>query len=109
MPALLLALLAGGCETARREWREGPTQEQAAKSGSAPVRREYAMNQRWQNRPLSELKAALGEPQVVMQIPGGGNPPGFAAVYGADPTTGCIDAFAFFDGDDPVIRVYHCR
>lgn len=67
------------------------------------------MNQQWQSRRLSDLKAALGTPRMLLNIPGGGNPPGFVAVYGRDAATGCIDAFALLPGTDPVIRVYHCR
>jgi hypothetical protein len=67
------------------------------------------MNGRWQNRRFSEMQAALGRPLLLMRIPGGGNPPGFVAVYGQDPVSGCIDAFAFVYAADPVIRVYHCR
>ena len=71
--------------------------------------RETAMNQLWQNRRYSELVATLGQPPRLLSIPGGGNPPGFVAVYGRDPTTGCIDAFAMVYGSDPRVRVYHCR
>lgn len=71
--------------------------------------REFAMNQRWQNRPMSQLVAALGEPKLLLTIPGGGNPPGFVAFYGLDPATGCIDAFALVYGADPAVRAYYCR
>ena len=76
---------------------------------SSRLGREAAMNRRWQNHRFSELKSVLGPPRLVMTIPAGGNPPGFAAVYGQDPVTGCIDAFAFVHDTDPLIRVYHCR
>lgn len=71
--------------------------------------RESDMNRQWRLRRLSELQRALGAPVRVMAIPGGGNPPGFAVVYGRDPETGCIDAFALQEGDDPLITAYHCR
>lgn len=109
MPALLIALLAAGCQTAEREWREGPTEEQASASGSPAAWREFNMNRRWQNRPLRELTSAMGEPRLIMDIPGGGNPPGFVVVYGTDAGSGCTDAFALMHGSDPVVRVYHCR
>ena len=67
------------------------------------------MNRRWQNHRFSELTSVLGQQRLIMNIPAGGNPPGFAAVYGQDPASGCIDAFAFIHDNDPVIRVYHCR
>jgi hypothetical protein len=71
--------------------------------------REFAMNQRWQNQPLSRLVDALGKPKLLLSIPGGGNPPGFIAFYGLDPATGCIDAFALVYGVNPAIRAYYCR
>ena len=67
------------------------------------------MNEQWQNHRYSELVAALGTPTMVMNIPGGGNPPGFAVVFGRDPATGCIDAFAMMYGTDPIVRTYYCR
>jgi len=109
LPFLCVAVLSGGCETVEREWREGPTEQQALASGAPGMAREVAMNRRWQNRRLSDLRMALGEPRLILQIPGGGSPAGFAAVYAVDPATGCVDAFAFVHDHDPVIRVYHCR
>lgn len=108
-PLAAVVLLAAGCETAEREWREGPTEEEAAASGNAATWREATMNRRWQNRPFSQLRAVLGEPVLIMDIPGGGSPPGMVAVYQIDPATGCRDAFALVFGQEPVIRVYHCR
>ena len=67
------------------------------------------MNGQWQHRHFSELVATLREPLLVLNIPGGGNPPGFAVVYGRDALTGCIDAFALVYGRDPTIRMYYCR
>ena len=71
--------------------------------------REAAMNRMWQKRRLSELRTALGAPRMILNIPGGGNPPGFIALYGIDPVTRCVDTFALVYGSDPVIRVYYCR
>ena len=67
------------------------------------------MNRYWQNRRYSELVATLGQPRMLLNIPGGGNPPGFVAVYGTDPVTRCVDAFAMVYGSDPLVRVYYCR
>jgi hypothetical protein len=79
-------------------------------AGEGPrMAREAAMNNQWQSRRLSELLHERGPPTLVMNIPGGGNPPGFVVVYGVDRPTGCIDAFALMPAQDPVIRVYHCR
>jgi hypothetical protein len=71
--------------------------------------RESAMNSVWQNQTLSELVAAKGPPKMVLHIPGGGNPPGFVVVFGTDPSTGCVDAFALTYDTDPRVRIYHCR
>lgn len=70
---------------------------------------EAAMNQQWKNRPLSQLVTEMGHPKLLLTIPGGGNPPGFAAIYGRDPATGCLDAFALVYARDPIIRSYYCR
>jgi hypothetical protein len=100
----VLALAAAGCQF---PWALDDGDHSASKAPR--LQRESAMNTRWQNRPLAELIAALGEPPLIMSIPGGGNPPGFVVVYGVDPLSGCIDAFALFYGGDAIIRVYHCR
>lgn len=71
--------------------------------------REFSMNQRWQKQPLSQLVAVRGKPRLLLDIPGGGTPPGFVAVYGHDPETGCLDTFALVYGVDPEIRAYYCR
>lgn len=104
-----MALLAG-CANLAREARTSERQV-ALDREIARLRlgREAAMNGRWQNRYYSELLAELGTPARVMSIPGGGNPPGFVAVYARDGASGCIDAFALMYAADPVIRVYHCR
>jgi len=100
----LLALVTAACQ--QLPWSVG---DASASGGNDRVQREMAMNIRWQNRPLSELVATFGQPLLIMTIPGGGNPPGFAVVYGVDPRSGCIDAFALVYGSDPTVRIYYCR
>jgi hypothetical protein len=92
-------------------WLQEPdtTVRLAAAGLVARFAREAAMNEEWQNHALSELVAAKGRPVLVLQIPGGGNPPGFVVVFGIDPDTGCIDAFAVSHDTDPLVRIYHCR
>lgn len=105
-----LAALLAGCAEILREARS--TAQQASidrEMAQLRLGREAAMNQRWQNHHYSELVAELGRPARVMSIPGGGNPPGFVAVFARDGASGCIDAFALMYAADPVIRVYHCR
>lgn len=107
---IALAVALAACQLRDLDVRhDAPVCEDGCIGASSRVQREVAMNRKWQNRTFTDLKAALGPPRLIMAIPGGGNPPGFVAVYSADPETGCIDAFAFFHGGDPVIRVYHCR
>jgi len=106
---LLIALAASGCRQMMLEASLQDAPPEGSRGSSSRTGREALMNGQWQNRHFSELIAAKGEPLLIMHIPGGGNPPGFAAVYGVDPVTGCLDAFALLYGADPTIRVYHCR
>ncbi len=106
---LLFVLVFTGCAPLEEKLLDTPTCNAGCDDMSTRLGREVVLNQKWQNRRFSELKAALGQPRLIMNIPGGGNPPGFVAVYGADPVTGCIDAFAFIPSSDPIVRVYHCR
>jgi hypothetical protein len=110
--ALLFSFIAlvSGCAEILREACTAD-QQKVIDRESARLRhgREAAMNQRWQNRHYSELVAELGRPARVMSIPGGGNPPGFVAVFEKDRATGCIDAFALMYAADPIVRIYHCR
>jgi hypothetical protein len=106
-PALAIALAGVGCaDLAGIEHQQNPS---TVGNSANRYQRELEMNRQWQNRPLSELVSTLGEPRITMNIPGGGNPPGFAVVYGQDARTGCIDAFAVNAGREPKIRIYYCR
>jgi hypothetical protein len=108
LPLFATVLAVTGCrELLVDASREGPARN--ATSGEPRGAREISMNRQWQNRRLSELIAEMGPPTLFMTIPGGGNPPGFAAVWGLDRASGCIDAFAFLPASDPIIRIYHCR
>jgi hypothetical protein len=105
---LALLALASGC--AQVPAKPPPTDLRARfDSMQSQDGRERTMNQYWQNRRYSELVATLGQPRMLLNIPGGGNPPGFVAVYPRDSTTGCIDAFAMVYGSDPLVRGYYCR
>jgi len=101
----VLAFTLAGCE-------QLPTERQVTERRIEVVvyhGREHTMNERWANHRYSELVAAMGTPSMIMNIPGGGQPPGFAVVFGRDPASGCIDAFAMMYAKDPIIRQYHCR
>lgn len=106
--ALVLGLSACAEGQVRRVSRQ-PHPTFGGASTIARTDRERQMNRDWQNKSLTELMAAYGRPKMVMNIPGGGMPPSFAVVYGPDPDSGCIDAFAVSSAGDPVIRIYHCR
>ncbi len=108
LAVLAVALLATGCEHAERAQRPHHAASGQATDVARNVR-ETEMNARWQNHPFSELLGTLGPPRMVLAIPGGGNPPSFAVVYGVDPKTGCVDAFAVHIDAQPFVRVYHCR
>ncbi len=67
------------------------------------------MNAQWVQRRLSELQRSLGRRPLILEIPGGGQPPGLVAVFGRDGPSGCLDAFVISYGRDPEIRSYTCR
>lgn len=103
-----IVLCLAGCAELERAAREQP-QPGDAGGGGVRDRREAEMNRRWQDQPLTELVATLGQPMLTMNIPGGGTPPGFVVVYGEHGSSGCIDAFAVNSGREPRVRVYYCR
>jgi hypothetical protein len=107
MLALVLVVTACAQHEVHRIPRQHPTFSTA--TPVARSQRETEMNREWQNKPLAELIAARGRPPMIMNIPGGGMPPSFAVVYGSDPGSGCIDAFAISSIGEPVVRIYHCR
>lgn len=101
--AMALALLAAGCSIDPR-----------ASSAPEPLRagrnaREQQMNAAWQAHTMRELVDTWGPPRVLLDIPGGGNPPGFVLVYRRDPGTGCLDTFAVAYGEVLRVRGYACR
>lgn len=94
---------AGGCSVAP----PAPDVELSARSGRAA--READMNAQWQHRNFRQLVEAKGPPRRLLDIPGGGNPPGLVAVYDRDPATGCLDTFALAWGTEILVRMYQCR
>lgn len=87
------------------------TDEQRLESEIARGRaqREGTMNLKWQSRSLGEIVGEYGPPRRILDIPGGGNPPGFVLVYGRDDDTGCLDTFAMVYGREPLVKMYQCR
>jgi hypothetical protein len=110
LPALVLVLALVGC-AATEAPRVPPPPHPAFGTATAAMRaeREADMNRQWQNKRLDELVDAYGRPKLVMSIPGGGVVPSFAVVYGTDPNSGCIDAFAVLAVGTPLVRDYYCR
>lgn len=98
-----LALLAGGCAIDPR-WAIAPDPPRASRAV-----RERDINGTWQNHTLRELIDEWGPPRLLLDIPGGGNPPGFVLVYPRDAATGCIDTFAVAYGPVTRVRIYQCR
>jgi hypothetical protein len=98
-----LAWLAAGCSIDPR-WQGAP-----APLPTSRMARERQINDEWQNHTLLELIDRWGPPRQMLEIPGGGNPPGFVLVYGRDEGSGCIDAFAVMYGPVTRVRIYQCR
>jgi hypothetical protein len=98
-----MALLVGSCGLAPPA-SAPPDPREAARAA-----REARMNQAWQNHPVAELLRAMGPPRLLLDIPGGGNPPGMVFVYARDAATGCLDAFAVSYGGEVRVRQYQCR
>ena len=97
------ALLVAGCSVTPR-----------APAPPDPVRasrnaHEARMIGAWQDLTLQQLLHAKGPPRLLLDIPGGGNPPGFVMVYPRDPATGCLDTFALTFGPESKVRSYQCR
>jgi hypothetical protein len=98
-----LALFATGCSIDPR-LLQGPEPVRLSR-----MARERQINDDWQNHTLRELVDDWGPPRRMLEIPGGGSPPGFVMVYGRDALTGCIDAFAIMYGEVMRVRSYQCR
>jgi hypothetical protein len=101
--AAALALLASGCSI------DPPLPAPPAPPRSSRAAREAEMNAHWQNHPVAEVLQALGPPRLLLDIPGGGNPPGLVLVYPRDTDTGCVDTFAVMYGTPVRVRLYQCR
>jgi hypothetical protein len=104
---LVGVVLAVGCATAPA-WLS-PEDQLAALLQASRTDRERKMNHEWQNHSFAELVKAKGAPRLLLDIPGGGNPPGFVMVYARDPATGCLDTFSMAYGPRTVVRSYQCR
>ncbi|MBL0391711.1 hypothetical protein JJ685_11245 [Ramlibacter monticola] len=103
MAAGAAAVLLAACSDVPR----GPSAPDALRAGRAE--RETELNRQWQNHSLAELLLGFGRPELLLDIPGGGNPPGFVLVYARDAGTGCLDTFAVVSGPVIRVRMYQCR
>lgn len=105
--AALLAVIATGC--AGLEPLVTEEQRVQREVARARAQREGNMNLEWQNRTFNEIVKAYGPPRRILEIPGGGNPPGFVLIYGRDGHSGCLDTFSMVYGRDPLVKMYQCR
>ena len=97
-----LAVLAG-CSPGPR-WEAAPEPQRALRA-----ERERDINAAWLNQPVRALMERWGPPRQLLDIPGGGNPPGFVLVYPRDTASGCVDTFAAAYGPVTRVRSYQCR
>lgn len=100
----MLAVLAAGCGI-------DPLADSAPQPllSAGRAQRERQLNEDWQNHTLRELVDRWGPPWRMLEIPGGGNPPGFIMVYPRDEGTGCLDTFSIMYGPVTRVRGYQCR
>lgn len=99
-----LALLVAGCSVEPR-WTAPPGPPLHAGRSA----REQQLNADWQDHTMRELVDTFGPPRLMLDIPGGGSPPGFVLVYARDAGSGCIDAFMVASGEVLRVRGYQCR
>jgi hypothetical protein len=100
------AWLTTGCSLLREPT---PAREDRDPSRLLREAREAEMNRQWENRTYAELLLGKGTPRILLDIPGGGSPPGFVVVYPRDPVSGCLDVFAMMYGRQILVRAYQCR
>ena len=72
--------------------------------------REKVLQDLWIGKPYSSLVELMGQPKIVMQIPGRSHYSS-ARVYGiVDDDSQCIDAFTVvMHADDLIVANYFCR
>lgn len=109
--SLLFAAQLGGCAAHLNDEKEqAKTSHRALVSGMMRAQREKIMQSQWGGKSYAALTEALGEPTMVMSVPGRSDH-STAKVYGIlDQGSQCIDAFTVvtFTGE-PVITHYFCR
>jgi hypothetical protein len=109
--SLLTAALLGGCAAHLNDEKEqAKISQRVLVSGMMRAQREKIMQSQWAGKSYATLTEALGEPQMVMTVPGRSDH-STAKVYGIlDEGSQCIDAFTVvtFTGE-PVITNYFCR
>lgn len=89
--------------------RPSDAKKSVLSSAYARQAHERAMQSKWEGKPMKELVAAMGEPQMIMSIPRYGWPPSAAVVFGVDQATGCVDAFLVVAGEENKVYNYFCR
>ncbi|WP_207062002.1 hypothetical protein [Motiliproteus sp. SC1-56] len=100
----VLTLLLHGCAVSER----GPVPIKVDPRAKARLDREASMQAAWIGKSIFEVEASLGEPEMILQIPGTGT--SSVMVYGVlDTGSYCIDAFRVAHGASPTVTNYFCR
>jgi hypothetical protein len=108
--ALPCTLLQGGCVTPTNEVARHKAMSGKPAVTSTRIQREKHMQSQWKGQAFSSLVGVLGEPKLVMSVPGRSEH-STARVYGIlDEDSQCIDAFTVvaYSGE-PVVSDYFCR
>lgn len=109
--SLLCAALLGGCASHRNdEAEQAKAPQRTFLAGTMRLQREKIMQTQWAGKSYTTLTEALGEPAMIMSVPGR-NDHSTAKVYGIlDEGSQCIDSFTVvtFSGE-PIVTNYFCR
>lgn len=85
-----------------------PKVNQADTLRQARLAREVVMQDAWIGKSIQQVEASLGEPQMVMDIPGTRSVS--VMVYDVlDAGSRCIDTFEVVHGEVPTVINYYCR
>lgn len=108
----LLGALLGACGGPGHTPDDNNPRAAMLKAQANKDRREREMQARWDHKPVSELYAVYGSPQLKMDIPRYGWPSSEAYIYGTDQQSGCIDSFLVVHDNDTstsTVLNYFCR
>jgi hypothetical protein len=109
--SLLCATLLGGCAAHLNDEKEHTAASQRVLvHGTMRAQREKIMQSQWAGKSYAALTEALGEPKMIMSVPGRSDH-STAKVFGIlDEGSQCIDAFTVVTSSgEPVVSHYFCR